>query len=307
MTSVSDLFTPVDELRLTEPYYSTGGLPVSAGTTFSQKTPVMVLDEAARRVYGVPPDYQLISEVPAFGFSCRLMNRSATGCGKTKKAAKHQAARALLHELIEANLQLEFGIPGETKQAAHQAVDGLAVGDVRVEPSDEDLPPSTGQNENHSGKLLQLCHKNKLEAPEYSYKEEGPSNDRTFTTTCKVGGQEVVGVAKTKKVSKNIASQKMLAIIEKGIVNMNKEPDLDRDADEDENPSVGELQCNIPHASDPMTVVSEILSDTKRFESPTQEYRILENKCAFGEYSVDLHSSQFFFKLLKPFSPQVFE
>ncbi|KAE9416039.1 hypothetical protein Angca_001399, partial [Angiostrongylus cantonensis] len=87
------------------------------------KTPVMVLDEAARRVYGVPPDYQLISEVvPAFGFSCRLMNRNATGSGKTKKAAKQQAARALLHELIEADLQLEFGIPGETKQAAHQAV-----------------------------------------------------------------------------------------------------------------------------------------------------------------------------------------
>lgn len=68
MALVSDLFTPVDELRLTEPYCSSGGLAVSAGATFSQKTPVMVLDEAARRVYGVPPDYQLISEVVSIYF-----------------------------------------------------------------------------------------------------------------------------------------------------------------------------------------------------------------------------------------------
>ncbi|KJH47852.1 hypothetical protein DICVIV_06047 [Dictyocaulus viviparus] len=283
MPSLDDLFTSIDDLRLNEPSYFASDPIVNMNTAaaFSQKTPVMALDEGCRRVYGVAPDYQLIREVPNFGFSCHLMDKFVKGYAKTKKAAKHIAARAMLHEIIEKDRQSDFGIPGLTKEDAHRAVDGLVISDVRIEMSEED-PIHGGQNENYSGKLLQLCQKNKFDTPQYSYKEEGPPNDRTFTTMCKVVDQVVEGVAKTKKASKNIASQKMLAIITKGIDDMNKEFELDREADDDVDSLVDNVPCDVTPSCDAIRMVSDILSDTKRFESPTQEYRILEKKSTFG-------------------------
>ncbi|KIH56801.1 hypothetical protein ANCDUO_13016 [Ancylostoma duodenale] len=209
----------------------------------------MALDEGSRRVYGVAPEYQLICEVPNFGYSCQLAGKSVTSTAKTKKLAKHLAARAMLHEVIEKDRYSEFGIPGNTKEEAHQAVNALLCGDSRNEPSEEDPSSPGSQNENYSGKLLQLCRPLRLvwaevltlriarhfrcqrksfELPQYSVVEEGPPNDRIYTTTCKVVGQEVKGVAKQKKASKNIASQKMLEILMKGIADMNEEPSLDK-------------------------------------------------------------------------------
>ncbi|PIO63195.1 hypothetical protein TELCIR_15217, partial [Teladorsagia circumcincta] len=271
MPTTRDLFTPIDELRITEPsYFAVHSVPSNAAaTSFSQKTPVMALDEGSRRVYGVAPEYQLISEDPnyGFGYACRLMGSCVKGYAKTKKAAKHLAARAMLHE---------------QKLMTYGFRDGLMIGDVRTEVAGEDTSPGC-QNENYSGKLLQLCQRKKFDLPQYSYKEEGPPNDRTFITTCKVVGQEVEGVAKTKKSSKNIASKQMLAILEKGIADMNEEPDLDRVTDDDGNTSAASPPVvDAPVVDDAIAMVSEILSDSKRFESPTQEYRILDNKCAFG-------------------------
>lgn len=39
-----------------------------------------------------------------------------------------------------------------------------------------------------------------------------------------------------------------------------------------------------PPVNDSIKAVEEILSDTKKFAAPIQEYRILENKSAFGEF-----------------------
>ncbi|KAK6034011.1 hypothetical protein COOONC_28486 [Cooperia oncophora] len=230
MPTMKDLFTPIDELKRTEPSYfafHSAAPPSAAATMFSQKTPVMALDEGSRRVYGTAPEYQLISEDPncVFGYTCRLMGSCVKGYAKTKKAAKHVAARAMLHEIVKKDRHVEFGIPGQTQEEAHRAVDGLMTGDARTEVSGEDSTSPSSLNENYSGR----CQRKKLDLPQYSHKEEGPPNDRTFITTCKVVGQEVEGVAKTKKASKNIASKEMLAILEKGIADMNEEPDLDRD------------------------------------------------------------------------------
>ncbi|KAK5975766.1 hypothetical protein GCK32_010442 [Trichostrongylus colubriformis] len=233
MPTANDIFTPIDELRITEPSYFTMHSAITsdaAATSFSQKTPVMALDEGSRRVYGTGPEYQLISEDPnhGFGYTCRLMGSCVTEYAKTKKAAKHRAARAMLHEIVKKDRYDDFGIPGQSQEEAHRAVDALVIGDVRGEASGDD-PSSPGcQNENYSGKLLQLCQRKKFDIPKYDTREEGPPNDRTFITTCKVVGQEVKGVAKTKRSSKNIASKEMLAILEKGLADMNEEPDLDR-------------------------------------------------------------------------------
>ncbi|VDO61284.1 unnamed protein product [Haemonchus placei] len=102
-------------------------------------------------------------------------------------------------------------------------------------------------------------------------------------TPASVVGQEVEGVAKTKKASKNIASKEMLAILEKGIADMNEEPDLDRVTDDDVNPTTATAPAgDAPIIDDAVAMVTELLSNSKRFERPTQEYRILDNKCAFG-------------------------
>ncbi|EYC16581.1 hypothetical protein Y032_0033g2733 [Ancylostoma ceylanicum] len=308
MSKIRELFTPLDELMVTEPSYFSGGTAVASSSTgvFSQKTPVMALDEGSRRVYGVAPEYQLICEVPNFGYSCQLAGKSVTSTAKTKKLAKHLAARAMLHEVIEKDRYSEFGIPGSTKEEAHQAVNALLCGD-----SSEEDPSSPGsQNENYSGKLLQLwvslfyegivtsgwfwrcgllckrlfrCQRKSFELPQYSVVEEGPPNDRVYTTTCKVVGQEVKGIAKQKKASKNIASQKMLEILMKGVADMNEEPSLDKLPDDEIITSTDSCPPpSSPPVSNSIKAVEEILSDTKRFDSPTQQYRILENKSAFG-------------------------
>lgn len=89
--------------------------------------------------------------------------------------------------------------------------DALAVGDPRNEVGEDDPASPSAQNENFSGKLLQLsvsktsicvvsvvmhnsdlpkrffsCHRKKIDSPQYSHQEEGPPNDRTFITTCRV-------------------------------------------------------------------------------------------------------------------------
>ncbi|VDL76347.1 unnamed protein product [Nippostrongylus brasiliensis] len=287
-TALKDLFTPIDELRVSEPSYfeSVSVVPTNTPTTsnFNQKTPAMVLEEGSRRVYGTSPEYHLVSEHPNFGYSCRLLGITVEGYAKTKKAARHIAARAMLHEIIKKDRHVEFGIPGKTHEEARRAVDGLANGDGRIETSEED-PTCANQNENFSGKLQQLCQRKRFESPQYSFQEEGPPNDRTFTTICKVVGQEVKGVAKTKRASKNIASQKMLAILEKGIADMNEEPSFDRGViviDDDMDSTTESPQIVAPVVDDAVAKVAEILSDSKRFDSPTQDYRILENKCALG-------------------------
>ncbi|KHJ89219.1 hypothetical protein OESDEN_10963 [Oesophagostomum dentatum] len=155
MPDVRDLFTPLDELMATEPSYFASGPSVSPNVSgaFSQKTPVMALDEGSRRVYGVAPEYQLISEVPYFKISCQLAGTSVVGTAKTKKVAKHSAALAMLHEIIAKGRYSEFGIPGLTMEEAKQAV----------------------------------CQRKGFELPQYSFAEEGPPNDRIYTTTCKAG------------------------------------------------------------------------------------------------------------------------
>ncbi|KAK6742612.1 hypothetical protein RB195_010085 [Necator americanus] len=269
---------------VTEPSYFSSG-PVMLSTTagsFSQKTPVMALDEGSRRVYGVAPEYQLICEVPNFGFTCQLSGNSVTCKAKTKKAAKHLAARAMLHEIIKKGRHIEFGIPGATKEEAHQAVDALPFGDSRNEPCEEEMSSPASQNENYSGKLLQLCQRKSFDLPQYSFIEEGPPNDRIYTTICKVVGQEVKGVAKQKKTSKNLASQKMLEILMKCVADMNEEPDLDKVPDDDVLCATNNYELSTPLAVNSVASVEELLSDTKKFDAPTQEYRILENKSAFG-------------------------
>ncbi|CAJ0598718.1 unnamed protein product [Cylicocyclus nassatus] len=299
MPTLEDFFTPIDELRYSEPSYFTSSMSSQSTSTgaFAQKTPVMALDEGSRRVYGVAPEYQLISEVPTFKISCQLAGKFVTCDAKTKKTAKHLAARAMLHEVINKGRHAEFGIPGETMQEAHQAVDALVFGDARNEGiEDEMLSPET-LNENYSGKLLQLCQRKSIEPPQYSVSEEGPPNDRTYTTICRVVNQEAKGVAKQKKVSKNIASQRMLNLLMEGIGKMNEDLDLEKagtpskeNHEENADTEVPGADMTTPTApldwekpsSNAVETLKEILSDPKKFDAPTQEYRIIENKSAFG-------------------------
>lgn len=52
--------------------------------------------------------------------------------------------------------------------------------------------------------------------------------------------------------------------------------------DDDVNSTTDSHSCDGLVIDDAIAVVATILSDSKRFEAPTQEYKILENKCAFG-------------------------
>lgn len=95
----------------------------------------------------------------------------AIGSGRSKKEAKHDAAKCLLNRL---NAQ------GETSAADPDTVGVLDVSDI--------TSPYKGMlQENAVGALQELCMTNDIQVPEYTVTgDEGPPHAKQFTIMCQV-------------------------------------------------------------------------------------------------------------------------
>ncbi|XP_041979302.1 interferon-inducible double-stranded RNA-dependent protein kinase activator A homolog isoform X1 [Aricia agestis] len=164
------------------------------------KTPVSVLQELlARR--GTVPKYELVQiegmiHEPTFRYRVTVADLVAMGTGRSKKEAKHSAAKALLDKLTGA-------------APANEPANGNIPDAATVVPSFEDK-----QMGNPVGWLQELCMSRFWPPP--SYHAENDDNvtrrlphERQFTIICTLLKRREVGTGKSKKLAKRQAAYKM--------------------------------------------------------------------------------------------------
>lgn len=192
------------------------------------KTPVSILQEMMVK-QSITPDYELIHDgggrhVNTFTYRVTCDGLSATGTGRCKKDAKHEAAKAMLAEI-----------------AAHRNYPQLpAATTPTVSPSRSpfhSVPPlpRTSANVpffNAVGELQELCAENNLKEPEYTpIRDVGPPHARIFTIRCKVSNFEEDGIATTKKQAKHYAAKAMIDRI-RGLMNNSNDSYKEKNGEE---------------------------------------------------------------------------
>uniref|UniRef100_A0A182P4B9 DRBM domain-containing protein n=1 Tax=Anopheles epiroticus TaxID=199890 RepID=A0A182P4B9_9DIPT len=171
-------------------------------TTNNMKTPISVLQELLSR-RGITPQYDLIQvegavHEPTFRYRVSYQDKDAMGTGKSKKEAKHAAAKALIDKLTGSSFHDHPGVYMNVHKEVHNAHNNTnANGDE--EP--------TG---NPIGWLQEMCMARRLPPPTYETEtEEGLPHERQFTIACVVLNYREVGEGKSKKIAKRQAAQKM--------------------------------------------------------------------------------------------------
>ncbi|GLH00154.1 Interferon-inducible double stranded RNA-dependent protein kinase activator A-like protein A [Gryllus bimaculatus] len=158
------------------------------------KTPVSILQEMMTRM-GTAPKYDLIfdgsgTHTAEFRYKVYANNVSAIGSGRSKKEAKHEAARVALERLSLS--QIEDSQPQE-------------------EPVEIVTPYKDKIQENAIGELHDMCATNDIPMPEYELVEEkGAPHEKIFTFVCSVSKQKEIGIGRTKKQAKQLAAYSMM-------------------------------------------------------------------------------------------------
>nr|CAD7424081.1 unnamed protein product [Timema monikensis] len=165
------------------------------------KTPVSVLQELLSR-RGTTPKYELVQiegaiHEPTFRYRVTVSDVVAMGTGRSKKEAKHAAAKAILDKMIVSSQEEGGGIIGSTNN----------IPDVKseiVSPYDDKIPG------NPIGMLQEICMSRRWPPPSYDLtSEEGLPHERLFTIQCTVFKQKETGTGKSKKLAKRQAANKM--------------------------------------------------------------------------------------------------
>lgn len=170
------------------------------------KTPVSILQEMMVKKSTVP-NYELIHDgggthMNTFTYKVTCDGLSAIGTGRSKKDAKHEAAKEML-ETIAAHR----GYPQLLASPAQSPVR------TPLPPQVPEVPriPPTEPFVNAIGALQDLCAENNLQEPIYvQISDVGPPHAKIFTIQCEVSTFKEIGVAKTKKQAKQEAAKKML-------------------------------------------------------------------------------------------------
>nr|CAD7395416.1 unnamed protein product [Timema poppensis] len=146
------------------------------------KTPVSVLQELLSR-RGTTPKYELVQiegaiHEPTFRYRVTVSDVVAMGTGRSKKEAKHAAAKAILDKMIVSSQEEGGGIIGSTNN----------IPDVKseiVSPYDDKIPG------NPIGMLQEICMSRRWPPPSYDLtSEEGLPHERLFTIQCTVFKQK---------------------------------------------------------------------------------------------------------------------
>lgn len=164
------------------------------------KTPVSLLQELYVR-RGIVPKYDLVQiegavHEPTFKYRVTIGEFVATGCGQSKKKAKHCAAKAILERLRGAQ-NAGLTAPGQP-----------TIPDITQEIFS---PFDDGIQGNPVGILQELCMSRRWPPPTYDLShEEGLPHERSFTLICVIGKYREMGAGKSKKLAKRQAAQKMI-------------------------------------------------------------------------------------------------
>ncbi|KAL1497771.1 hypothetical protein ABEB36_008673 [Hypothenemus hampei] len=170
--------------------------------SLTNKTPVSVLQELLSR-RGITPKYELLQiegaiHEPVFRYRVFLNNEFvATGTGRSKKDAKHAAAKNLLDLLV-----------GKvTPEQANQTNGTPGAADITAQVVSSLDDKVMG---NPIGWLQEMCMSRRWPPPLYEMEhEEGLPHERQFTIACQVLKLKEIGTGKSKKLAKRLAAHKM--------------------------------------------------------------------------------------------------
>lgn len=154
------------------------------------KTPISVLQEICVKNFKNAPMYEVIADGTGFdkvfAYKVKAFDENATGYGKSKNDAKHEAAIQMLRKLEHLNLSDD-----NTREA-----------------------PAVGEG-NSVGDLHDICVARNIPLPQFNLvNATGPSHNPDFTFECRVAS--VIRLAKhsTKKGAKQLAAYKMLQVFQ---------------------------------------------------------------------------------------------
>ncbi|OXU25096.1 hypothetical protein TSAR_016882, partial [Trichomalopsis sarcophagae] len=172
----------------------------------NKKTPVSILQEMMVK-QGTSPSYELIhngggSHQNIFTYQVTCGGLSASGTGRCKKDAKHEAATAMLETIAK-----HSALPQLPATPCESPVRTPLPMTLPVAPKS----PANVPFRNTIGELQELCSTNNLDDPQYKeISDVGPPHARIFTVQCLVSTFVEEGIAKTKKQAKHEAARKML-------------------------------------------------------------------------------------------------
>ncbi|KAL1140794.1 hypothetical protein AAG570_000722 [Ranatra chinensis] len=165
----------------------------------SIKTPVTVLQEHLLKRNQVA-SYNLIyngvgTHEPMFKFEVSAGKHTAVGTGKSKKEAKHEAARIVLQKL---------------KSSGEDFTDLVEDTQTITSPYAEVL------KDNAVGALTDFCAQHFLPVPKYELtRDEGLPHAKVFCMRCSVSSLSEESTARTKKQAKQLAAHAMLDTLAK--------------------------------------------------------------------------------------------
>ncbi|XP_057336787.1 RISC-loading complex subunit tarbp2 isoform X6 [Microplitis mediator] len=168
------------------------------------KTPVSVLQELLSR-RGTTPKYELVQiegavHEPTFRYRVTVADVVAMGTGRSKKDAKHGAAKAVLDKLIGVS-------------SGDLATDTQINNINDLQNSQPDAEGTYGDEKvvnNPIGSLQEMCMSRHWPPPKYTMEgETGLPHERQFTIVCSMLKYRQVGLGKSKKLAKRQAAHKM--------------------------------------------------------------------------------------------------
>ncbi|XP_012262946.2 RISC-loading complex subunit tarbp2-like isoform X1 [Athalia rosae] len=190
------------------------------------KTPVSVLQELLSR-RGTTPNYELVQiegaiHEPTFRYRVTVADVvdpivSAMGTGRSKKEAKHAAAKAVLDKLIGVNTEAtDMPLPNSITDGQNlQELQGFGEDKVVGNPI---------------GSLQEMCMSCHWPPPKYTMEgEEGLPHERQFTIVCSILKYRQVGVGKSKKLAKRQAADKMWRTLQDTPIENNQTSGIDDD------------------------------------------------------------------------------
>lgn len=183
------------------------------------KTPVSILQEYMTK-RNIMPSYEILANsegigthIPTFYYKVSADGLSAVGKGRSKKEAKHEAARLLLDKLTD-----QGNVPSIqfVESYSSDILSGYPINMPNIPSSPiHSTTPDPGSPSrvqvNAIGTLTELCYENNIPLPQFELiADVGPAHLRQFTVECKVATLTVTATDLTKKKARQTAAQKML-------------------------------------------------------------------------------------------------
>ena len=199
--------------------------PTSSSTSTAAaaaiKTPVSLLQELYVK-RGITPKYDLVQiegavHEPTFKYRVTVGDFVATGCGQSKKKAKHTAAKSMLDKIrrhAQQHLKSVTAAGGGGEEGGVVAKK-MPIMDVPPDVTELASPYDDGIEGNPVGDLQEICMNRRMQPPVYEVSlEEGQPHERKFVIVCKVGKHAESGSGKSKKLAKRLSAHKMLQTLQ---------------------------------------------------------------------------------------------